>query len=76
MGASQGYILISIVALAVIACLVFFVNKGKSARRLTPLAGLAFALVLAGLIFGENRMLGYGLLAAGVLLAVVDMIVK
>lgn len=76
MDASQGYILISIVVLALIACLVFFMNKGKSTKRLTPLAGLAFALVLAGLMFGENRLLGFGLLAGGIVLAVVDMIIE
>jgi hypothetical protein len=36
----------------------------------------SFAFVLAGLIFGESRLLGYSLLGVGVLLAIVDMIVK
>lgn len=72
MNISQIYILVAIVILAVIAILVFFVNQDKREKRLTPLAGLAFGFTLAGLIFGENRWIGYGLMGIGVLLAVVD----
>ncbi len=72
MNASQIYMAIAIVVLAIIAALVFFASKRKE-KRLTPLAGLAFAFVLAGLMFGQERWLGYGLLGIGVILAVVDM---
>ncbi len=75
MNASQIYIAFAIVVLAVIAALVFFASKRKE-KRLTPLAGLAFAFVLAGLMFGQERWLGYGLLGIGVILAVVDMVRK
>jgi len=69
---SQFYILVSIVVLAIVALLVFFVNKGKSENRINPLAGLAFGFVLAGILFGDNRLVGYGLMGVGVMLAVVD----
>jgi hypothetical protein len=69
---SQSYILISIVVLAIIVLLVFFVARRGGGGRLTPLAGLAFAFVLAGLFFGENRLLGYGLMGVGVILALID----
>jgi len=69
---SQFYILVSIVVLAIVALLVFFVNKGKSENRITPLAGLAFGFVLAGILFGDKRLVGYGLMGVGVILAVVD----
>ena len=72
MNASQIYVAIVIMVLAVIAGLVYFAGKRKE-KRLTPLAGLAFAFVLAGLFFGQERWLGYGLLGVGVILAVVDM---
>ncbi len=73
MNASQIYIAIAIaiVALAVIAVLIFVIRKGK-VKRLTPLTGLAFSFVLAGVIFGEERLIGYGLMGVGVILAVVD----
>jgi hypothetical protein len=70
------YIVISIVVLAVIALLVFVVGKKGRGQRLTPLASLAFAFVLAGILFGENRLVGYGLMGVGVVLAIVDIFNK
>ncbi len=74
MNASQIYIAISIVVLAIIALLVVFLGKSKKENRLTPLAGLAFGFVLAGIIFGDNRLIGYSLLAIGVIIAVIDIL--
>jgi hypothetical protein len=76
MNISQMYIIVAIVILAVIALLVFVVGKKARGRQLTPVASLAFAFVLGGILFGENGVVGYGLIAAGVVLAVVDMINK
>jgi len=73
MNTSQIWIAVSIVVLAIVALLVFFVGKGKKENRLTPLASLAFACILAGVIFGDDRLIGYSLLGAGVILAVFDM---
>lgn len=76
MNASQGYIILGVIVLAIIAFLMIFVNKSKGGRRLTPLAGLAFGLVVAGIVFGDNQKLGYSLLVGGIVLAVADMITK
>jgi hypothetical protein len=76
MNISQIWIAVSIIVLAVIAFLVFFVNKNRKEKSLTPLASLAFAFVLAGMFFGDNRLIGYGLMGVGVLLAVVDIFNK
>ena len=73
MNTSQIWIAVCIVVLAAIALLVFIVGKNKKENRLTPLASLAFGFVMAGIVFGDNRMIGYGLMGAGVILAVVDM---
>ena len=43
-------------------------------HHLTPLAGVAFALIVAGLVFGEHPVLRYGLIGAGVALAVLDIV--
>ena len=72
MSISQMYIAIAILALLVIALLVFFAGKHRKKNNITPLAGLAFAFVLAGMVFGENRWIGYSLMGIGVLLAVID----
>jgi hypothetical protein len=73
MGTSSVYVAISIAVLIVVAVLVFVLRGQRSVNRLTPLAGLAFAFVVAGILFGDNRLIGYGLMGVGVILAVVDM---
>ncbi len=76
MNASQIYIAISIVVLALIAILVFFVGKNKKIKKLSKLAGLSFAFIIAGIVFGEDRLLGYSLMGFGVILAIIDIIKK
>ena len=76
MNTSQIYIAISIVVLAVIALLVVFLGKSKKENRLTPLAGIAFGFILAGIIFGNNRLIGYSLLGIGAIIAVIDIVKK
>ena len=74
MSTSSAFIVLSIVVLAVTAGLVFFLKGKKAEHKLTPLAGLAFGFILAGMLFGENRFVGYGLMGVGVILAVADMV--
>jgi uncharacterized membrane protein len=73
---SQTVIFITLACLAVICAVVLATRKGKKQKRLTPLAGVALAFVVAGIVFGQDRLLGYGLMAVGVLLAVADMLKK
>ena len=73
MNLSSFFIVISIAVLAVVALLALFTGKSKEKNKLTPLAGLAFGFVLAGILFGDDRLMGYGLLGIGMALAVVDM---
>ena len=74
MSASLPFILISISVIVIVAALFFFVSKNRDENRLTPLAGLAFGFILAGILFGENRFLGYGLMGVGVIIALIDII--
>jgi hypothetical protein len=46
-------------------------NPPPSAR-----AFLAFPLIVAGIVFGEDRLIGYCLMDAGFLLAFIDIIVR
>jgi uncharacterized membrane protein len=73
MNISQIYIAVSIIALAVVALLVFFVNKNRKENRLTPLASLAFTFAVLGVVFSDDRLIGYSLMGVGLLLAIVDM---
>lgn len=72
----QIYIIISVAALVAIFLVMFLTNRRKMVKKLTPLAGLAFAFVIAGIVFGDSREVGYALMAIGVLLAFIDMIRK
>lgn len=76
MNTTVVYITVAISLLLVIAILVFVADKEIKKRRLTPLASLAFGLIVAGIIFGEERVIGYGLLATGVIFAVMDLLKK
>lgn len=76
MDTSQIYIIISIIILlAIIALFVFFIKRNKKKEKsLSPLAGIAFAFVLAGIIFSDNRLIGYDLMGIGIILAIIDVI--
>jgi len=76
MNISQIYIVISIVVLVAIALLAFFVGKSKKEKRITPLTGLAFGFILAGILFGNDRFIGYSLLGIGLILSFIDMFRK
>lgn len=72
MSASAAYVAIVIGVLAVLAILLLVVGRGGGTRRLTPLAGLALACVVCGIVFGEERVVGYAFFGIGIVLAVVD----
>jgi ABC-type cobalamin transport system permease subunit len=66
---------IGIIVLLITIFLVFFA-KNKERKKLTPLAGLALGFIISGMIFTDNRLFSYGLLGVGVILAVIDMVIK
>jgi len=74
MNASQIYIAIAILTLFVLFILLFVMRRANMKSSLSPLAGLAFAFVLAGLFFGDDRMPGYGLMGIGVVIAIIDIV--
>ena len=76
MNASQIFIVVSIVVLAVIALFAVLAGKNKKDKKLTPLAGLAFGFILAGIIFGDNRLFAYSFIGVGVILAIIDIFRK
>jgi len=74
MAAAQIYLAISITVLAIIAILVIIVGKKKQQKRPSKLALFAFFLVIVGIFFVDNRLIGYGFIGAGVLVAIIDII--
>ncbi len=77
MSENQVFIFLAIMALALIAgVLIYTRNRRKETKALTPLAGLAFGCIVAGIVFGEERWLGYGLIGLGVVLSIIDAVIK
>ena len=76
MSSSLPYILIALVATVIVAVLVFLSGKNRQENRLTPLAGLAFGFIVAGLIFGGNSIMSYAFLLLGIIVAVIDIIMR
>jgi hypothetical protein len=70
------YIIFSLLVLFLLVGMFVLGNRFKKDKKLFPLAGLAAAFIVAGIFFGSNRFIGFSLLAAGVVLAVGDIIVK
>jgi hypothetical protein len=62
----------SLPVLAIIAILMVFVIKRRPGTQLSKLTALAFAFIIAGIIFGEDQLPGYSLIGIGVILALVD----
>jgi hypothetical protein len=76
MTAENIYIIFSVLVLFAIVMMFVLGSRYKKVKTLSPLAGLSSACIVAGIFFGNSRMLGFGLLAVGVILAVGDIIVK
>jgi len=76
MNSSQIYVLIGILALAVIATVIVFVRSKKPDQKMTKLAQLAFIFIFAGILFSQDKFIGYSLMTVGGILALVDIIKK
>jgi hypothetical protein len=70
------FLFISILAVVIAVVFVFLIRKDDRQNKLSSLAGLAFVLIITGILFGENRFIGYGLMAVGVVLSLVDIFIK
>jgi len=71
---NRTYIAISVVVLAVIAILVIFTIKKKKQKQPSNFVMLGMSLVVLGIIFGDDRLIGYSFIGAGVLLSIIDII--
>lgn len=76
MDASQIYSVIVIAIIVVLFIVFFLTNRKVKNKKLTPLAAIAFAFVIAGIVFGENRPVGYSLLFIGVALSIADIVLR
>ncbi|MFA6456730.1 MAG: hypothetical protein WCW40_07910 [Bacteroidota bacterium] len=70
------FIPLLLATLMIIAILAFVINRHKGRNKFTPLGGLAFGFILAGLFTSDDRLIGYSLFGIGIILAVIDIIRK
>jgi hypothetical protein len=74
MPTSGIYTAIAIGVLLVIVVVAFILGRREPHNNLTPLAGLAFGFIIAGILFGGSGLLGYGMMGIGLILLVIDVI--
>ena len=72
--ASVTYIMMTLVILAIILILEIFMLKKKKRKKSSKLATLAMTLVVLGIIFGDDPIIGYGFIGIGVILGIIDII--
>lgn len=72
----QVYIAIFIGLLAIIASVLVINRKTLKRIPLRPLSGLALLCIIAGIVFGRFRVLGYIFIGTGAVLAIVDAVRK
>jgi uncharacterized membrane protein len=71
------WIAVSIVALVVIVALLLISRRGgRQYPRPSNLALVGMSMVVLGIIFGDDRLIGYSFIGIGVLLSVVDSILN
>lgn len=78
MNLAPFYILIAIITLLAIMVVLILTGRKRN-RPLTPLTGLALAFIVSGIVFSDNtthNIVGYSLMGVGVVLAIVDVVIK
>jgi hypothetical protein len=68
------YIGISLLALAVIMLVMIYAGKVKPKNKPSKIAQIAIFIVIAGVIFGDDRLISYSLIGVGVILSIYDII--
>ena len=76
MPAGTIFLILSILALVTIVAFVFLIKRSPERKRLSPLTGVAFAFIIAGMLFEDNRFIGYALLGVGIIISVLDIILE
>lgn len=73
---TPSQIFITAVIVVLFFVLVFFGRKNPKTKRLTILTSIAFAFIVAGIVFNENPLISYSLFIIGIGLSIVDAYIK
>lgn len=69
----QLWLIVGIVILIVLLAVVFMIRK-KRTNKENALVTLGMVFVVLGIVFGDDRLLGYSLIGVGVLLSIISVI--
>ena len=76
MEASELYIIIAVSIFLILGFVVFILRRHKKKEKFTPLVGIAFGFILAGILFSNPAWIGYSFFGVAIILSVIDMIIK
>ena len=63
---------IMLMILAALAGVILIIKTAAKNRKPTPLAGLAFVLAITGILFGQDRLISYGLMVLAIVIVLFD----
>jgi len=67
-------IYLAMILVAAVALLILIVKTSGKHRRVKPLSGLGFVMIVAGIVLAGDPILGYGLMAIGILITIVSIL--
>ena len=70
------YVFISLMAFLGISILIFLIKKNQKHQNLSVFEALSFVFIVAGIIFGGERIIGFSLICAGVVFVVADIYIR
>lgn len=73
---TSSQIFVAAVIIILFFVMVFIGNKNSKIKRLSILSSIAFGFIVAGIVFGENRIISYSFFVIGIILSVVDAYIK
>ena len=72
----QTWLIVGIAIAIVLLAVVFLTRKKKRTNKDNALVTLGIALVVLGIVFGDDRLLGYSFIGVGVLLSIISATTK
>ncbi|MBS3084503.1 hypothetical protein J4411_01160 [Candidatus Pacearchaeota archaeon] len=70
------YVFISLMAFLGIVILSFLIKKNKKYQKLSVLESLSFIFIVAGIIFGNDEIIGFSLICGGVVFIIADIYIR
>jgi LPXTG-motif cell wall-anchored protein len=71
---NHSWVIIGIAIVIILLAALFLARKRKQTSQRNSLLGLGIALIALGILFGEDRLVGYSFIGVGVLLSIISAI--